>query len=104
MELTRDPDVRKSYARDASGLELVPDAVARCASIDDVVEVVRGAVGERTTVTPAGGQTSTTAASITGGGVLMSLAGMGQVLDIDFDRRVARVQAGVRIGALNAQL
>ena len=26
MELSRDPDVRKAYARDASGLELVPDA------------------------------------------------------------------------------
>ena len=104
MELTRDPDVRKSYARDASGLELVPDAVARCTSADDVVEVVREAVGTRTTVTPAGGQTSTTAASIVDRGVLMSLTGMSRVLDVDPGRRVARVQAGARIGELNAQL
>lgn len=104
MALTRDLDVRKSYAHDASGLEMVPDAVARCESIDDVVEAVRAAIADETTVTPAGGQTSTTGASIVDRGVLLSLAPMARVLDIDPVRRVARVEPGVRIGALNAQL
>jgi hypothetical protein len=29
VELNRDTDVRLAYARDASGLELIPEAVAR---------------------------------------------------------------------------
>ena len=60
MQLSRDLDVRIAYARDVSGLELVPDAVARAASVDDVVEVVRSTIAEKSTVTAAGGQTSTT--------------------------------------------
>ncbi len=104
MELSRDPDVRRAYARDVSGLELVPDAVARPACEGDVVELVRNAVADRVPVTPAGAQTSTTGASIVDHGILMSLTGMARVVDIDPTARVARVQPGVRLGALNAQL
>ncbi|MEO6878232.1 MAG: FAD-binding oxidoreductase, partial [Gemmatimonadaceae bacterium] len=104
MELTRDLDVRKAYARDASGLELVADAVARPTSAREVEAIVQAAIAERTSVTPAGGQTSMTGASITDRGVLLSLAGMDAVIDIDAGKRMARVQPGVRIGALNTQL
>ena len=104
MELSRDPDVRKAYARDASGLELVPDAVARAASADDVAELVREAIGQRTTITPAGAQTSTTGASIVDHGVLLSLSAMGRILDVDPVRRIARVQPGVTVGGLNAHV
>src|SRR5690242_15087512 len=104
MELSRDADVRKAYSQDVSGLELTPDAVARCTSVADVIEVVAMALGERTPVTPAGSQTSTTGASITDKGILMALAGMSRVLDVDAERRIARVEPGVTIGALNQQL
>ncbi len=104
MELTRDIDVRKAYARDASGLELVADAVARPTSAREVEAIVQAAIAERTSVTAAGGQTSMTGGSITDRGVLLSLADMGAVIDIDPGKRIARVQPGVRIGALNTQL
>ena len=104
MALTQDLDVRKAYARDASGLEMIPEAVARCASVADVIDVVQSARADGTAVTPAGAQTSTTGASIVDCGILLSLSGLSRVLDIDPERRIARVEPGVTVGALNAQL
>ena len=104
MELSRDADVRLAYARDASGLELIPEAVARAATTSDVVDVVRAAAGEGMSVTAAGAQTSTTAASIVDRGVLLSMRGMARVLDIDPVERVARVEPGVIVGVLNEEL
>lgn len=104
MELSRDADVRLAYARDASGLELVPDAVARPTTISDVVDVVRSAASDGTYVTAAGAQTSTTAASIVDRGVLLSMRGMARVLEVDPVERIARVEPGVLVGALNDEL
>jgi glycolate oxidase len=104
VELSTDADVRRAYARDASGLEMIPDAVARATSIGDVVEIVRGAAAGGQSVTPAGAQTSTTAASIVDRGVLLSLRGMSRIIDIDPAERVASVEPGVTIGALNDEL
>lgn len=104
MPVSDDIDVRRAYARDVSGLEMIPDRVARCASADDVVAVVQSALAEKTTVTAAGGQTSTTGASITDQGILLSLVPMARTIDIDPARRIARVEPGARIGALNAEL
>jgi FAD/FMN-containing dehydrogenase len=92
VELTSDIDVRRSYARDASGLEMVPDVVARPASIADVVDVIKEARTRELQITAAGAQTSTTAASITDRGVLLSMRAMGRILDIDAAGRVARVE------------
>ncbi|HYD52692.1 MAG TPA: FAD-binding oxidoreductase [Gemmatimonadaceae bacterium] len=100
----RDEDVRRSYARDASGLELVPEGVSRPADEREIVELLRQASAEGTAVTPAGAQTSTTGASITERGVLLSLAALDQVLDLDVAARTVRVQPGVRLGALKRLL
>jgi glycolate oxidase len=104
VDLSRDDDVRRAYARDASGLELIPDAVARPTTIADVVGVVRAAISDGVPVTPAGAQTSTTAASIVDRGVLLSMRGMSRVLDIDPTQRMARVEPGVIVGVLNDEL
>ncbi len=101
--MTRDPDVLRAHARDASGLEMVPDAVARAESNDDVVEVVAGAAGSGDTVTAAGSQTSMTGASITDRGVLLSLVMMNRILDVDATRAIARVEPGVTITQLNRE-
>lgn len=103
MVLTRDPDVLRAHARDASGLEMIPEAVARAGSSDDVVDVVTAAAGAGSTVTAAGSQTSMTGASITDRGVLLSLTAMNRVLDIDSSRAVARVEPGVTVGQLNRE-
>ena len=104
MELSVDPDIRAAHSRDASGLELIPEAVARPASAAEAAELIREADATGRSITPAGSQTSMTGSSITGTGVLMSLSGMDRIIDIDTSRRIARVEPGVRIGDLNRAL
>jgi glycolate oxidase len=93
-----DPDIRAMYSADASGLRYLPDGVARPESANEVGEILRRATDARTSVTPAGMQTSTTAASITDGGVLLSLRGLEALLDIDRAAQTVRVSAGAILG------
>ncbi|MDB4905241.1 MAG: linked oxidase domain protein [Gemmatimonadetes bacterium] len=102
--VSRDEDVRRSAARDASGLELIPEAVARPTEEGEVVEIIAQALHGGGSVTPAGGQTSTTAASITDRGTLLSLRELGKVIEVDDAARTARVQAGVLLGELKRML
>ncbi|MDZ7630549.1 MAG: FAD-binding oxidoreductase [Gemmatimonadaceae bacterium] len=102
--VTTDADIRQSVSRDASGLELVPDAVARPTSREEVVALLEEARRDRTPVTAAGGQTSTTAASLTDRGLLLSLRGVGGVLDIDREARTVRVGPGELLGPLKRTL
>ena len=83
---------------------MIPEAVARAETTEDVLEAIAVASGTRSAVTPAGSQTSMTAASITDRGILLSLASMNRVLDVDIERAVARVEPGVTIGQLNREL
>jgi glycolate oxidase len=98
---TTDQSVRESYARDASGLKRVPDSVARPQAIAELIETVREALVNRTPITMAGGQTSTTAASITDRGLLISTRAISRIIDVDLPQRVARVEPGVILGDLN---
>lgn len=95
--LIRDPGILAGFARDASGLELIPAAVARPASADEVQAILRAAAGDRLPVTPAGGQTSTTAASITDQGILLSLRGLTKVVEIDAVAGTVRAEAGAMV-------
>ena len=99
-ELATDEDVRAAYARDASGLEWIPESVSRPSSAEEVADVVLQAASAGRPVTAAGGQTSTTGASITDRGVLLSLRGLDRILEIDHERRIVRAEAGVRLGEL----
>ena len=83
---------------------MIPEGVARVATLEDIVEVVQFAASLGSSVTPAGSQTSMTGASITDRGILVSLAGMNRVLDVDVTQRLARVEPGVTIGQLNKEL
>lgn len=102
--LTTDHSVRLAHARDASGLERIPDSVARPVSRGEIVELLRRATAEQAAVTPAGAQTSTTGASISDTGILLSLRGLDRVLDVDAERRTVRVQAGANLGELKRTL
>ncbi|MDP9179420.1 MAG: FAD-binding oxidoreductase, partial [Gemmatimonadota bacterium] len=93
-----DPDVRAMFAADASGLRYLPDGVARPQSVEEVAEIVKRAASARTPVTPAGMQTSTTGASITEGGILLSLRGMTPLIDVDRNARTVRTSAGAILG------
>ncbi len=96
--IERDESVRRSYARDASGLERLPDAVARPTSEAQVVELIREAAARGMPVTAAGGQTSTTGASIADDGLLLSLRALDHTGEIDQERQTIRVQAGALLG------
>jgi len=89
-----DADVRRAFARDASGLELLPDAVLRPRSVEEVAALLAEAAATRTPVTPAGGQSSTTGASITDRGWLLSLRALDAIGPVDADARAVRVGAG----------
>ena len=98
QSVNRDLSLRESHAMDASGLRLVPEGVARPASAAEVIHVVRECAAADTPITPAGNQTSTTAASITDRGVLLSLRALDRVLGVDTTTRTIRVEAGALVG------
>ena len=98
--ISRDEEVRRAYSADASGLVLVPDGVARPTSVEEVAALLAEASSSGTPVTTAGGQTSTTAASISDRGIIMSMRAMPRIIDIDPIGRTARVEPGVLVGDL----
>lgn len=99
--ISTDEAVRAAYSADVSGLVMHPEAVARPRSSDEVVEIIRKAGADRTPVTAAGNQTSTTGASITDRGILLSMRAMDRVIDLDVANRTAVVEPGVLLGDLN---
>lgn len=94
---TNDRDIRMSYARDVSGIELIPELVARPESAEQVCEILRAATIDKLPVTPAGAQTSTTGASITDTGILLSLRGLSRIYGVDTTARTIRVQTGALV-------
>ncbi|GAC1697346.1 MAG: hypothetical protein NVS9B3_15090 [Gemmatimonadaceae bacterium] len=95
-----DVDVRRAFSADASGLALLPDSVARPTTLGEVADILRHATADRVPVTAAGGQTSTTGASVTDAGILLSLRGLDQIRDIDRAARTARIGPGALVGDL----
>ncbi len=98
--IERDEGVRRAYAADASGLVLVPDGVARPTSAAEVAALLAEASSAGTPVTTAGGQSSTTGASICDRGILLSLRAMQGIIAIDPVARTVRVEPGVLVGDL----
>ena len=60
--------------------------------------MMRQATRDRTAVTPAGAQTSTTAASIADSGILLSLRALSHISEVDQAGRTIRVGAGALVG------
>ncbi len=100
VTVSTDRAVREAYDTDSSGLHLVPDAVARPESISDVIELVRKAAADRTSITCAGAQTSTTGASITDKGLLLSLRSLNQIAELDARTRTVTVGPGALVGEI----
>lgn len=98
--VSSDRSVREAYDADASGIHLLPDVVARPDSVEAVIELVKRAGSDGTPITCAGGQTSTTAASITDKGVLLSLRGLNQIGEVDGSAKTIRVGPGALVGEI----
>ena len=95
-----DRSVREAYEADASGLHLVPDLVARPQTIEEVIEIMQQASIDKTPVTCAGAQTSTTAASIADRGILLSLRGLDRIGAVDDKMRTITVAPGALVGEI----
>lgn len=94
IELLSDKEVRQAYEADASGLRLLPEFVARPESIEEVAEIMARARTDLIPVTCAGAQSSTTAASITDKGILLSMRGLDRISEVDEGERTIRVGPG----------
>lgn len=70
--------------------------MARPSTVAEVGAILRDAAASQISVTPAGGQTSTTGASICDHGILLSLGALDDI-DVDVAGRVARVGPGARV-------
>lgn len=102
--LSTDPAVRRAFAADASGIELMPEAVARPASAAEVAELLREAEAAATPVTAAGWQSSMTGGSITDRGTLLSLRGLDRILDLDRQAMTVTVEPGIGVADLKRHL
>lgn len=102
--ITTDPAIRKAFAADASGIEMLPDAVARPREVAEVVELLRRATADRMPVTAAGGQSSMTGGSICDRGLLLSLRQMDKIIDIDRRAMTVTVGPGIGVADLKRQL
>lgn len=100
VSISSDRSVRETYEADASGLHLLPDLIARPESVDDVMELVRKAVTDRISITCAGAQTSTTGASITDTGMLLSLRSLDRISAPDEKARTITVEPGALVGQI----
>ena len=100
VSVSSDTSVRAAYEADASGLHLLPDLVARPESVDDVRELVRQAASDRIPITCAGAQTSTTGASITDKGMLLSLRSLDRISAPDEKVRTIKVEPGALVGEI----
>ncbi len=104
VHIERDESVRAAYARDASGLWMLPDGVVRAQDAAALLDALAASRASGTPITMAGAQTSTTGASIAARGVVVSTRAMDRVLDLDGSRRTVRVEPGVLLGDLDRVL
>ena len=100
-----DPDVVAAYRHDQAALTAASAgqalAVVRAASVDDVVAVLEVATASCTPVVTRGAGTGLAGgANAIDGCIVLSMAAMDEILEIDSAQRTATVQAGV----LNADL
>jgi len=98
-----DRDVLESYAGDESHLiPVVPAAVVRAASLEDVRVSLEVAHELEVPVTPRGAGTGKSGGAIpVRGGLVLALAELGEIREIDRDDLVAVVQPGVITGRLH---
>jgi glycolate oxidase len=98
-----DPDLRRVYQRDQAGLCLAgqPVAVVRPRTTGQVAAAVRIAAAHRVPMVPQGARTGLAGgANAIEGALVLSLAGMDRILEIDPANRIAVVQPGVVNAAL----
>jgi FAD/FMN-containing dehydrogenase/Fe-S oxidoreductase len=96
------PGDRALYATDSSNYRLIPIGVVRPLDIEDLVETVRVCRDHDAPITMRGGGTSL-AGQTTNNAVIVDVSRhLTRILELDPERRLARVQPGVVLDALRA--
>jgi len=103
-EVRTDTLARVLYATDASIYEIVPDAVVLPRSVADVVATVRWCREHGRPLTPRGAGTGLSGGAVNRGVQLDCSRHLNRILEIDPQRRIARVEPGVVLDELNAAL
>ena len=84
------------YEQDASILQVMPEIVVLPANVEQVSAVVRAARRENLPIVPRGSGTGLAGGAVPAeGGIVLSLARMNRILDIDLKNRIAIVEPGV---------
>jgi glycolate oxidase len=84
------------YEQDGSILQVMPEIVVLPASVEQVSAVVRAARRESIPIVPRGSGTGLAGGAVPAeGGIVLSLARMNRILEIDLSNRVAIVEPGV---------
>ena len=102
--VSRDEGVRRAFATDASGITLMPDAVARPTTQGELVEVVREACGSKTPITASAGMSSMTAGPICDRGIVLSVRGLDRIIDLDREAMTVTVEPGIGVADLKRKL
>ena len=100
-EFVFDEERRRPFGEASGILRALPDAVAVPADADDAAALVRWAAAGPVALVPRGAGTGMPGGNV-GAGVSIDLASRFRRLSVDADRRTARVEPGVTLGALNA--
>ncbi len=103
-EVMSDPASLARYSTDASIYQMIPDAVVIPRSTEDVKAVMSVTRDEGFSVLPRGGGTSQCGQTVNQGVVLDNTKYLNRILDIDVEKRIARVQPGVVLDQLNEAL
>jgi FAD/FMN-containing dehydrogenase/Fe-S oxidoreductase len=95
---------RALYSTDASVYQIEPLGVVVAKTPDDVVQTVRVCHEFRCPLTLRGGGTSQAGQAVGAGIILDTSKYLNRLLDVDVERRIARVEPGIVLDELNAQL
>src|SRR5688500_18063693 len=103
-EVRFDRVTRALYSTDASVYQIEPLGVVVARTRDDVVATVRLCHEYHCPLTLRGGGTSQAGQAVGSGIILDTSKYLNRLLEVDVDRRTARVEPGIVLDELNAQL
>jgi hypothetical protein len=103
-EVRFDPVTRALYSTDASVYQIEPAGVILPKTKDDLVRIVRLCIQHGTPITLRGGGTSQAGQAIGAGVIVDTSKYLNRLLEVNAGERWARVEPGIVLDELNAQL
>ena len=98
------PDIPSDYGRDESGAARMPEAVVEATSAAEVSKLLAACAAAGVAVTPRGAGTGQAGGCVpVNGGVVLSLAKLNGILEVDEGARTMRVQPGALLQDVKAE-